>query len=394
MKKSHLLLSFTLLFILCGCEMKQLAEQKPTGLSGEIVQEPEQVRPVTEPSSEVLEPDFIQTILDEMTLEEKVGQLFLVRTPEEYSVEDIQQYHLGGLVLFGEDTDGKTANDLIQTIQSYQDAADIPLIVAADEEGGTVVRFSSNPKLCSQRFPSAQELYAAGGMEAVCTGTREKDIFLRAMGVNVNLGPVADVSTDSADYIYYRTLGQDAEATAKYITTVTRQMAQDGMGSVLKHFPGYGNNVDTHTGISIDTRFMESFERADFLPFRAGIEAGGSSTAVMVSHNIMTCVDDTLPASLSPAVHTLLRETLDFDGVIITDDLYMDAVAAYAEDGMSAVMALQAGNDLVATTDYTIQIPAVIEAVRNGTLQEEQINMSCTRVLKWKQALGLLSEIE
>lgn len=119
---------------------------------------------------------------------------------------------------------------------------------------------------------------------------------------------------------------------------------------MLKHFPGYGNNTDTHTGIAVDRRPVETFETSDFLPFEAGIQAGGGMTAVLVSHNIMTCVDDTLPASLSPAVHGLLRDALGFDGVVMTDDLAMDAVAAYAQDGAAAVMALEAGNDLVLTT--------------------------------------------
>ena len=104
----------------------------------------------------------------------------------------------------------------------------------------------------------------------------------------------------------------------------------------------------------------------------------------------MTCVDKELPASLSPAVHGLVRKNLDFDGVIMTDDLAMDAVAAYAQDGAVAHMAIEAGNDLLITTDYRTQIPLVIEAAKNGTLSEEVINAACRRVLVWKQALGLL----
>ena len=123
------------------------------------------------------------------------------------------------------------------------------------------------------------------------------------------------------------------------------------------------------------------------------MDSGGDLTAVLVSHNIMTCVDDTLPASLSPGVHDILREELGFDGVVMTDDLAMDAVAAYAEDGAVAVMALTAGNDLVLTTDYRTQIPKVIEAVENGTLDEAAIDAACRRVLRWKQALGLLEDL-
>ena len=336
------------------------------------------------------EADALQSLLDGMTLPEKVGQLFFVRCPADNAVEDVTTYHLGGYILFGRDTKDKTANDLIQTIRRYQDAAAIPLLIGVDEEGGTVVRVSSNPHLRSSKFQSPQKLFAGGGMDAVTADAREKDALLSALGFNVNLAPVADVSTSTADFIHDRSFGQDAGATADYVSAVTAQMSADGMGSVLKHFPGYGNNVDTHTGIAVDQRPLETFEASDFLPFRAGMDSGGDLTAVLVSHNIMTCVDDTLPASLSPGVHDILREELGFDGVVMTDDLAMDAVSAYAADGAVAVMALEAGNDLVLTTDYRTQIPKVIEAVENGTLDVSVIDTACRRVLRWKQALGLL----
>ena len=149
---------------------------------------------------------------------------------------------------------------------------------------------------------------------------------------------MADVSTDPADFIYDRSFGQDAQATAEYVQEVVESVnlvsVQDPaftgpyykIGCVLKHFPGYGNNVDTHTGIAIDERPYEQFVAGDFLPFQAGIKAGAGS--VLVSHNVVTCMDESLPASLSPEVHRVLREELDFDGVILTDDLAMDAVEA------------------------------------------------------------------
>ena len=347
-----------------------------------------------EPTPEELAAQEVEDLLASMTLEEKVGQLFFVRVPDAEAVSDVSTYHLGGYILFSRDTADQTADSLIQTIQSYQDAAaadtGIPLLIGVDEEGGTVVRVSSNPHLRASKFRSPQKAYADGGMEAVLADTREKDLLLSALGFNVNLAPVADVSTDPADFMYDRTLGQDASATADFVSQVVTQMSADGMGSVLKHFPGYGNNVDTHTGIAVDQRPLETFEASDFLPFQAGTEAGGGKTAVLVSHNIMAAVDDTLPASLSPAVHDLLREQLGFDGVVMTDDLAMEAVAAYSADGAVAVMALEAGNDLVITTDYRTQIPKVIEAVESGALSEDTIDTACRRVLTWKQELGMI----
>ncbi|MDY3691584.1 MAG: glycoside hydrolase family 3 N-terminal domain-containing protein [Dysosmobacter sp.] len=380
---------FAALLLLClsACGTKAQVES-PAPEDPAPVQEAEETPPA--PTAEELAAQAVEDLLASMTLEEKVGQLFFVRCPAENAVEDVSAYHLGGYILFVRDTKDKTANELIQTIQHYQDAASIPLLMGVDEEGGTVVRVSSNSYLRSEKFASPQRLYALGGMDRILADTREKDVLLQALGFNVNLAPVADVSTDPGDFIYARAFGQDAAATVDYVSAVTGQMGADTMGSVLKHFPGYGSNADTHTGIAVDDRPYEEFVNSDFLPFLSGMAAGGDTTAVLVSHNIVECMNPDLPASLSPAVHRILREDLGFDGVVMTDDLAMDAVGAYAGDGAVAVMSLQAGNDLVLTTDYRTQIPKVLEAVENGTLEEAAIDTACRRVLLWKQALGLL----
>ena len=338
----------------------------------------------------------LQTLLDSMTLEEKVGQLFFVRCPTENAVEDISTYHLGGYLLFSRDfKDGDnwlTKEQFLEKIQSYQDAAEIPLFIGSDEEGGTVTRASRNPNLFSETFKSPQKLNYIGGIEEILRDTDTRSRELRALGINVNFAPVCDVSTDPNDFIYDRTLGQDANMTADYVRLVVPAMTEGGTLPVLKHFPGYGNNVDTHTGIAVDQRPMETFENSDLLPFQAGIDAG--APFVLVSHNIVTCMDADLPASLSPAVHRFLRETCGFEGIAITDDLAMDAVQAYAKNGAVAVMALQAGNDMIITTDYRTQIPAVIAAVQDGTLDESVIDNACLRVLRCKENYTLLDHID
>lgn len=331
---------------------------------------------------------IIEELLSAMTVEEKVGQMFFVRCPDVGAAQAVSQYKLGGYILFGRDFKDKTAEQVRSDIDSYQMAAGVPLLIGTDEEGGTVVRASSNPNLFSHVCQSPQALYAQEGMDSIIQDARQKSMTLLDLGVNVNLAPVADVSTDPNDFIYDRAFGQDAQATANYVSQVVKAMDAEGIGSVLKHFPGYGNNADTHTGVAIDERPYETFQTSDYLPFTAGIQAGAD--AVLVSHNVMTCVDDQLPASLSPAVHKELRDTLGFQGVIMTDDLAMDAVAAYATNESAAVMAVQAGNDMIVTTDFQTQIPQVVEAVKNGTIDEEQIDQSVTRVLKWKYDLGLL----
>ena len=336
----------------------------------------------------------LQTLLDSMTLEEKVGQLFFVRCPETNAVEDISTYHLGGYLLFSRDfKDGDnwlTKEQFLEKIQSYQDVAEIPLFIGSDEEGGTVTRASRNPNLFSETFKSPQKLNYIGGIEEILRDTDTRSRELRALGINVNFAPVCDVSTDPKDFIYDRTLGQDANMTADYVRLVVPAMTEGGTLPVLKHFPGYGNNVDTHTGIAVDLRPMETFENSDLLPFQAGIEAG--APFVLVSHNIVTCMDADLPASLSPAVHRVLREACGFEGIAITDDLAMDAVQAYAKNGAVAIMALQAGNDMIITTDYRTQIPAVIAVVQDGTLDESVIDNACLRVLRCKDTFLRIPE--
>ena len=346
-----------------------------------------------EKTPEELNEERLNARIAEMTLEEKVGQLFFVRCPETDAAKDVEDYHLGGLLLFGRDYKDAggawlTEDAFASMLASYQAAADIPLFIGSDEEGGTVTRASRNPNLFSSPLKSPQELYAASGMDGLLEETLRYNERLKALGVNVNFAPVCDVSTDAGDFIYARSFGKDAQTTADYITRVVPVYEQAGVACILKHFPGYGNNADTHTGIAVDERPYETFETADFLPFSAGIAAG--APFVLVSHNIVNCMDDTLPASLSPKVHEVLRGTLGFDGLIVTDDLAMDAVKSYAQNGSAAVLALLAGNDMIVTTDYREQIPQVIAAVRSGEIDEREIDAHVYRVLHEKQALGLI----
>lgn len=336
---------------------------------------------------------YLDALLDAMTLEELVGQMFFVRRPESGAAEDVAAYHLGGLLLFGRDYkdaagEWLSADALISTLQSEQAAARIPLFIGSDEEGGTVTRATRNPNLFAGRLPSPQQLYAAGGIERVASETLTLAQRLCELGVNVDFAPVCDVSTDENDFIYARSFGKSAQETCEFVTTAVSALHSGGVAAVLKHFPGYGSNVDTHTGIAIDTRPYETFTESDFLPFAAGIAAGADF--VLVSHNIVECMDASLPASLSAEVHRVLREELGFDGIIITDDLAMDAVDAYA-GGEAAVLAVQAGNDMLCTGDYQTDIPAVLDAVRSGRIDESRLRASVRRILRAKLTLGLIT---
>jgi len=360
---------------------------------------PEETAPESAPTEADAEAETVQKLLDGLTTEQKVGQLFFACCAEPDMAEKIARLGLGGVLLFGPDYKDASGAYLTEAaftakLGRYQAAAldgcGIPLFIGSDEEGGTVTRASRNPNLFPAKLLSPQALYKAGGMTGLLTDTLQYNDRLRALGVNVNFAPVADVSADPKDFIYARAFGQDAAATADYVSRVVGVMRTAEIGSVLKHFPGYGNNADTHTGVAIDERPFEKFQTEDLLPFAAGIEAG--APFVLVSHNVVTCMDAERPASLSPAVHELLRGELGFDGVILTDDLGMGAVKAYAESGGAAVMALLAGNDMLVSSDFEAQIAGILDAARTGAIPAEVIDAAARRVLTAKLRLGLMGE--
>ena len=337
---------------------------------------------------ETIPVDPVRQLISDMSLEQRVGQLFLARCSADTAVEDVQKYHLGGLVLFGDDFEGQTPDSMKQAIAAYQEAAEKPLLIAVDEEGGDVTRISRFPAFRDRRFCSLRKCYDRGGLEAVLTEEEEKCRLLSDLGINVNLGPVCDITTDADAFMYSRSLGQDSQTTADVAASIVNLMGAFRIGSVLKHFPGYGNNTDTHTGIAVDSRSLSELEAQDFIPFTAGIQAGCG--AVMVGHIIAEAFDPELPASLSPAVHRYLREDLGFSGVIMTDDLVMQAITDQYGAGEAAVMAVLAGNDLLCSTEYAVQYEAVLQAVLDGRIDIDVLNRAVRNVLEWKISLGLL----
>ena len=334
-------------------------------------------------------PSMPELLLSQMTTEEKVGQLFFVRCQKETAVQDLETYQFGGYVLFGADFEDETPDSIRKTLSAYQEASTTPLLIAVDEEGGTVTRVSRYAAFRESPFPAPRWLYAEGGLEAVLQAEAEKSGFLRDLGINVNLAPVCDITTDEDAFMYDRSLGQDPQTTADVISAMVTVMTANQMGSVLKHFPGYGNNTDTHTAMAADSRSLEELESADLLPFAAGIDAGCG--AILVSHTIVEALDPEMPATLSEKVHQYLREEMSFDGVIITDDLYMQAITdAYGAEE-AAILAVLAGNDLLCCREYEIQYPAVLEAVQSGRISQEILDCAVLRILRWKEALGLLA---
>lgn len=335
------------------------------------------------------------SLIDTMSIEEKVGQLFLVRCDNE-NIQSIIDKKPAGLVMFGVDFENLTSGEVKAKISGYQEMSDIPLIIAVDEEGGTVTRVSSNPNLAPEKYKSPLEIYNEGGLDALRANAAEKSKLLLGLGINMNLAPVADIPTSETDFIYDRSLGTDPIIAMDGVAAIVTEMENAGIGSCLKHFPGYGNNVDTHTGIAVDERPIEQFfdqQRdengneygGDFFPFQAGIEAGAD--AVLVSHNIVKCMDADLPASLSPAAHNVLRDDLEFGGIIMTDDMAMEAVAEYGEPYIKAVLA---GNNLMIVSDFDTAYSEVLSAVKDGRIDEETLDNAIKKVIDWKTERRLL----
>ena len=328
-------------------------------------------------------------VMEKMTLEEKVGQLFLVRYDVWSAKEQIKNYYPGGYVLFAKDFEDHTKATIKNELDNNQKLSKIPLTFAVDEEGGYVTRVSRFSQFRSEKFLSSQHYYSVGGYEKLKEIEEEKAKLLLSLGLNMNLAPVADVSTNVNDFIHIRTFGKDAKETSTFISNMVGYAKDSGISSCLKHFPGYGNNVDTHTGSAYDKRSYETFTNSDYLPFISGIKAGVPS--IMVSHNVMESVDSTYPASLSKKVITgELREKLDFSGIVITDDLAMDAVKSYVTEGSAAVLAINAGNDMIITSDFETMYKEVLNAVNSGIIEQETINNAVRRIIAWKHAYQLM----
>lgn len=388
---SVLCIVLVLLFTSCGTQKKSNSSSSATVSTSETTTfSTEPTTTTVEPTTNIEETldNSLDNYISKMTTEEKVGQMFYVRCPNTNELEQINQYHIGGYILFGKDFENKTKEEVKSTIQSYQDEAKIPLFIGVDEEGGTVVRVSSNPNLRESPFLSPKDTFAIDGWDGIINDAEEKAKLLLSLGINVNMAPDCDITSDTSGFMYDRSFSDNVDDVDKFVSTVVSTSKEYHLGTVLKHFPGYGNNVDTHTGIAYDNRDYSEFTEKDFKPFIAGINAGAD--CILVSHNIVNCIDKNYPASLSENVHKIIRNQLNFNGVIMTDDLIMDAITEFTGDESAAVIATKAGNDLLCCSSVDTQYPAVLKAVKNNEIPINQINDSVKRILKWKIDLGIL----
>lgn len=331
--------------------------------------------------------DLANKKLQEMTLEEKIGQILLVKYPDDTNIKQIiNDYKIGGFIFFEKDFKDKTTEEVQNMMNSLQKMSKIPLLTAVDEEGGDVIRISSNKKLIETEFLSPRQLYLQGGFDLIREDTKRKSAFLEKLGINVNLAPSVDVSTNSTDYIYNRTLGENASLTSTYAKTVIEaSKTNNSVSYVLKHFPGYSNNEDSHKGKVVDTRTLDEIRENDLPPFEAGIKS--NAEAILVNHNIVQSLDQNNPASLSANVHNFLVADLAFTGITMTDDLSMKAVSSIEN---VAVKALLAGNDIIITTDYEQSFNDIKKAVDDGIISEKLINEIAHKIISWKYYKGLM----
>ena len=323
----------------------------------------------------------LSNIVQAMTIEDKAGQLLLVLDSKNL----LTNQTMSGCVLFEDDFANKSRNEVIENIERYQSNAKYPMIIAVDEEGGSVVRVSKY--LRDNRFRLPQDVYKSGGMDSIISDATEKSEYLKEFGINVNLAPVADVATNEDDYIYRRSFGVDVDATSNYVRNVVMAMSDIKMGSVLKHFPGYGSAPGSG-GTYHDSRDFNSLKNNDLLPFKAGIEAGANS--ILVTNNIIDSVDNQNPATLSKDIHDLLREDLKYNGVIMTDDVTDLNNNEFGNDSEIVIKAIKAGNDLIMTSRPQIYFESLITAINNGEICLNELDLSVLRVIAWKDSLDIL----
>ena len=321
-----------------------------------------------------------EEILKDMTIYEKIGQLFIGRYDKNTAIEQVEKYHIGGFCLFAQNLVGHTVKQLKDELASVQKKSKLLLSYSIDEEGGIVNRASLYFR--DEPFPSPRDSYVKGGINEILKIEKEKIALLSKLSFNLNFAPVADVSQNKSDYIYLRTLGEDANTTSEYINSVVDEYFKEEYSCCLKHFPGYGNNRNTHDDVAHDYRPIDYLRANDLIPFKNAVNH--NVPWIMISHNIYHSIDEEYPASISAKVHELLRKECNFSGIATTDSLSMGAIEKYAVHASAGALAIKAGNDIILTSNLEKHINQVIKAVEDKEIDEETIHIHARRVIAWK----------
>lgn len=337
-----------------------------------------------------------------MTLEQKVAQLFIV-TPEalvegvsqvtqagDMTREGVTAHPVGGIVYFAQNLldPEQTTTMLANVKQFYADAGNVAPFIAVDEEGGTVVRVADNEAFGAQDVGDASALGSAGDTEAAKRAAEQIADYLMPLGFNLDFAPVADVVDPlRSDTMGLRSFSSDAAVAADMVRAEVEGFRDKKMLCCAKHFPGIGAAAgDSHEGAITIEATNEELETVDLVPFRAAIEAG--VPMIMVGHvSLPNIVGDSTPAPLSSAVvQGMLRDSLGYTGIIVTDSLSMGAITDYYTPAEAAVAALKAGCDIPLMPERLDEAyQGVLSAVQAGELTEERIDESLIRILAAKQ---------
>ncbi|MDU1324880.1 MAG: beta-N-acetylhexosaminidase [Clostridiales bacterium] len=398
--RNLLALILLIVFTLTGCQTAAVPAPAPEAAPTAAVPSPESTP--TPALTPVPEPDPFAEQLAAMTVEEKVGQL-LIGGFEGTEIGDqatrlVQEYQVGGLILYGRNIAG--AGQLVTLTNGLKalNGDGIPLFLSIDQEGGGVDRMPPEVR----RTPGA---YCVGQTGSVPAAQSYGDVLAAecaAFGLNLDFAPVLDVwSNPGNTVIGQRAFSADARTVAGLGPAAARRMMDQGIIPAVKHFPGHGDTaVDSHVGLPVVDKSPEELEETELIPFRAAIQSAGTDgqvPAVMVAHILLTQLDPERPASLSPAVVTgLLRDELGFAGAVLTDDLTMGAVTQSYGLGEAAVLAVEAGCDILLVCHGPDSVPAVrtalLEAAASGRITAERLDESVYRILRLKTEYALTNE--
>lgn len=358
----------------------------------------------------------LRALISRMTLEEKVGQLFVMRVyghsatdPDQADVdanlkeigvrtaaELLEKYRVGGIIYFAWAHNTRDPHQIAGLSNGIQKASlglprGLPVLISTDQEHGIVARVGEPATL----FPGAMAIGASGSRSDARTLGRIAGRELRALGIRQDYAPVADVNVNPANpVIGVRSFGSEPDAVAAMVAAEVSGFQRSGVAATAKHFPGHGDTaVDSHTGFPVITHSREQWEQLDAPPFRAAIAAGIDS--IMTAHLMVPALDGSEdPATLShPILTGILREELGYDGVVVTDSLGMEGVRTKYGDDRVPVLALKAGVDqLLNPPSLDVAWNAVLKAVQDGELTEERLDESILRVLRLKAKLGLFED--
>lgn len=327
--------------------------------------------------------------MQDMSTQQMVGQLIVGTCPTDDTAKSLMsKYALSGFVFSVDNFYDMSADDIKSAISSYQNSANVKMIMAVEEEGGAVTTLSDLDAFPEYDFYSPRDTFAEGGMETLTDMETQKATMLSSVGINLNLAPVCDMAQEATQLMYSRSLGGTVNETSQYVSEATSISQGKGVSVALKHFPGYGTTPDTYGAVAVDSREVSEFEQNDFMPFKAGIAEGAH--CVMVSNALVEKLDPNCIASLSDYAHTVLKNELDFSGIIITDNLDNDDYSEYANGNDVYVQAVLAGNDLIYVDDVESAYKAVLGAVNDGTISEDMLKKACMRVLAYKYTAGIM----